>query len=52
MELSNHGSKRLQVYRGMPIAQVIFHVLDQPAENPYDGKYQDQIAGPQMALFD
>jgi dCTP deaminase len=24
------------------IAQVVFHFLDEPAEKPYAGKYQDQ----------
>jgi dCTP deaminase len=27
---------------GDPIGQMIFHVLDEPTEQPYSGKYQDQ----------
>ena len=35
---------------GVPIAQVVFHRLDQPVEG-YSGKYQNQEAGPQEARF-
>ena len=37
---------------GMPIAQVVFELLDEPTEQPYpeDGKYQDQNEGPQEAI--
>jgi len=28
------------------IAQVVFHFLDEPAEKPYSGKYQDQARMP------
>lgn len=36
---------------GTPIAQVVFHWLDEPTDQPYpeDGKYQDQEPGPQAA---
>lgn len=37
---------------GMPIAQVVFHMLDEPTDQPYSGKYQDQKAGAQPALFE
>lgn len=39
----------IQIARGMPIAQIIFHMLDFPTDQPYEGKYQDQEAGPQPA---
>jgi len=38
--------------KGMPIAQIVFHYLDEPAEQPYDGKYQNQAAGAQLPLFE
>src|SRR6266702_5516512 len=37
--------------RGTPIAQLVFHQLDEPTENPYHGKYQDQEYGAQKARF-
>lgn len=53
LELTNHGVSRLQIEAGMPIAQIVFHRLDEPTAFPYgDGKYQDQEAGPQPAKHD
>lgn len=52
LELTNHGSETLVIRDGDPIAQIILHVLDEPAEKPYDGKYQDQDKGPQEARFE
>lgn len=49
LELTNHGKEPLFLEHGVGICQVIFHVLDQPAAEPYNGKYQDQEAGPQVA---
>lgn len=49
LELTNHGRDRLWLPRGVGIAQVIFHLLDEPTYHPYEGKYQDQAAGPQEA---
>jgi dCTP deaminase len=49
LELTNHGLEHLVLTQGGAIAQVIFHRLDETAEHPYDGKYQDQEAGPQGA---
>ena len=49
LELTNHGREPLLLTHGVGICQVIFHVLDQPAAEPYNGKYQDQAAGPQVA---
>lgn len=45
LELSNGGSTATLIEPGSPIAQIVFHQLDQPAESPYAGKYQDQRAG-------
>lgn len=42
--------ERWTLKKGTPIAQVLFHQLDQPVEHPYNGKYQDQPAGPQEAI--
>ena len=41
VEISNHGPDILTLRHGMPICQVLFHVLECPAR-PYDGKYQGQ----------
>lgn len=49
LELTNHSHQVIQLIQGMPIAQVVFHRLDEPAERPYEGKYQDQQPGPQGA---
>jgi len=49
LEISNHGKEVVILKRGSPIAQVIFHVLDAPAQDPYNGKYTNQARGPQEA---
>lgn len=49
LELVNHSSKDIRIEQGQGIAQVIFEFTDEPAERPYNGKYQDQGAGPQAA---
>jgi deoxycytidine triphosphate deaminase len=36
----------------MPIAQVIFELLDLPTEKPYRGKYQYQGTEPVEAIFE
>ena len=65
MEVTNHNPKpawwnlwgwyarhdgRIARRKGDAIAQVLFHILDEPAEKPYDGKYQDQKRGPQIPI--
>ena len=50
MELVNHSAVPIKLMRGDPIAQVLFHSLDEPAEKPYAGKYQDQKRGVQKPL--
>lgn len=49
LELTNHGKDILNLPRGTPIAQILFHYLDQPTDQPYVGKYQNQERGPQSA---
>lgn len=48
LEITYHGWE-LTLYAGMPIAQIVFMRLEEPTEQPYDGKYQDQEEGPQGA---
>lgn len=52
LELSNHSNNRIVIVAGMPIVQVVFHLLDEPAELPYKGKYTMQGRGPQPAKFE
>lgn len=50
LELSNHSRVPVRIEAGSPIAQMIFHLLDEPAEAGYAGKYQDQPAEAVPAL--
>jgi len=57
LEITRHrvGLKPLELIKlpkGTPIAQVIFHVLSEPAEKPYGGKYQNQGNKPVGAKFE
>lgn len=52
LEISNHGKDILRIEKGMPIAQIIFHLLDKPTDTPYNGKYQDQPKGPVCAIME
>lgn len=49
LELKNMGNERLFLPQGVPIAQVVFTFLDEPTNQPYMGKYQGQLRGPQPA---
>lgn len=49
LELINHGQEVIELRPGDPIAQIILELLDEPTEQPYVGRYQDQAAGPQPA---
>lgn len=40
----------LVLQRGMPIAQIVMELTDEPVERPYVGKYMDQQAGAQPAI--
>lgn len=51
LELTMHAWRFLRIPAGVGIAQVVFHKLDRPAQNPYAGKYQDQEHGPQAARY-
>lgn len=52
LELHNTGKSMLRLEGGMPIAQIIFHLLDEPTEHPYEGKYQNQADQPVTAIYD
>lgn len=52
LELSNHSEEWITITEGRPIAQILFYLTDQPVEHPYDGRYQDQEAGPQPARWE
>lgn len=50
LELTNHSDDDVVIEVGTPIAQIVFHFLDEPTVQPYAGKYQDQPRGPQEAI--
>jgi dCTP deaminase len=50
LELSNHSRAMIHIPDGAPIAQAIFHFLDEPTTMPYQGKYQDQAQVPIPAI--
>lgn len=52
LEITMHAFRFLRLRAGTPIAQIIFHRLKKATAQPYDGKYQDQKAGPQRARRD
>lgn len=53
LEISNHNPYSIvNINRYSPIAQIIFHRLDEPTELPYVGKYQNQQRGPQPAKYE
>jgi len=52
LELTNHGKTTLHLTAGCPIAQIILHLRDEPAETPYARKYQNQAAGAQEAILE
>lgn len=49
LEITHHRHSEMLVPAGSGIAQILFHQIAEPAERPYDGRYQDQEAGPQEA---
>lgn len=51
LELSNHSAKSIRILVGMPIAQVLFELLDAPTDTPYVGKYQNQADAPVHAIY-
>lgn len=52
IELANQTEREITITAGMPIAQIVFHLLDEPTEQPYTGKYQHQAAGAQPAILE
>lgn len=52
LELTNHSDGSLDIPAGAPIAQIVFHRLEAPTEQPYSGKYQDQPDRPVAAVLD
>ena len=50
LELTNHGREIVIIPAGAPIGQLIFHLLDQPTDQPYCGRYQDQPQVPTPAI--
>lgn len=46
------GDCMVTLIHGDPIAQIVFHLLDEPTVYPYSGKYQDQEPGPQEVRFE
>jgi dCTP deaminase len=49
IEIANLGKDDVFFAEGQPLCQFIFHILDEPTELPYRGKYQLQERGPQQA---
>jgi dCTP deaminase len=52
LEITNHSSKDVLILEGSPIAQILFHRLEEATEKPYTGKYQNQLQGPQPVIFE
>lgn len=46
LELVNHSNSVLRAARGTPIVMLEFHLLSDPTEHPYAGRYQYQPAEP------
>lgn len=52
LELTRDRPWPVRIEAGTPIAQIIFHKLDYPTEQVYNGKYQDQRAGAQRPILE
>lgn len=52
LEITNHGCAAVELIAGQPIAQVLFHRLDQPTDRPYSGKYSAQPDRPVAAILE
>jgi hypothetical protein len=46
IEVSNHGINPVSFLVGDAVCQVVFELLDEPTEQPYRGKYQNQSDAP------
>jgi dCTP deaminase len=52
LELTRFLPWPVRIKAGMPIAQILLHRLDEPTEQPYDGKYQNQANKPVAAILE
>lgn len=52
LEITCESDETVHLPPGTPIAQIIFHLLDEPTESPYQGKYQDQARGARAAILE
>lgn len=52
LEMVNNGKGVITLTDLDPICQIVFMFLDKEAENPYEGKYQNQKRGPVDAKFE
>lgn len=52
IEVTNHSWWFKRIRMGQPIAQIVFDRLEEPTEQPYEGKYQNQGSEPQKALVE
>lgn len=52
LELTRDRPWPIFIKSGTPIAQIIFHRLETPTEQPYDGKYQNQKQVAQQPIFE
>jgi dCTP deaminase len=52
VELTRFLPWPIKLEKGTPIAQIMFKYLDKVTEQPYEGKYQNQGAGPQKAILE
>lgn len=51
LEISQHFGEPITILAGTGVATVVFERLEEPTEQPYEGKYQNQRAG-QNAIFE
>lgn len=52
LEITRHKPWPIFIEAGTPIAQIVFEKLEAHPEMPYNGKYQNQKAGPQPAIYE
>ena len=52
VELTRFLPWPVRLKKGTPIAQIVFKRLDQPTDQPYRGKYQNQEITPQKARME
>ena len=52
LEISNHGPETVRIEAGSPIAQAVFHRLEEATELVYSGKYHNAPKGAQEAIFE